>query len=127
MKKLLLLILALNVVSVSHAQERKAASEDTRFAPVSNDEINRLRIEISVLGPLKKIRDTSEIIIGRHGICIEKKNRTGTMLPQVASGNHWTREQFLGYTSRDKAGLGWEGWKNADIYIYETVILHPAE
>jgi AMMECR1 domain-containing protein len=45
------------------------------------------------------------------------------MLPQVATGNHWTLEQFLGYTSRDKAGLGWEGWKNADIYIYEAVVL----
>jgi MEMO1 family protein len=41
----------------------------------------------------------------------------------VATGNHWSLEQFPGYTSRDKAGLGWEGWKNADIYIYEAKVL----
>ncbi len=33
------------------------------------------------------------------------------MLPQVAIENNWTVEQFLGYTSRDKAGIGWDGWK----------------
>ncbi len=100
-----------------------AAFEDTRFNPVTREEFSRMRIEISVIGPLKKIKDTSEIILGKHGIYIEKNFRSGTMLPQVATGNHWTREQFLGYTSRDKAGLGWDGWKDSDIFIYETVIL----
>jgi AmmeMemoRadiSam system protein A len=100
-----------------------SAFEDTRFPPLSKDEFNKLKIEISVLGPLKKINNISEIVLGKHGIFIKKGSRSGTMLPQVATGNHWTLEQFLGYTSRDKAGLGWEGWKNADIYIYEAVML----
>ena len=100
-----------------------AASEDTRFDPISKEELDKARIEISVIGPLKKIKNISEIILGKHGIYIEKDFRSGTMLPQVATGNHWTREQFLGYTSRDKAGLGWDGLKKADIYIYEAVVL----
>ena len=100
-----------------------AASEDTRFDPVTRSELDKARIEISVIGPLKKIKNISEIILGKHGIYIVKDFKSGTMLPQVATGNHWTREQFLGYTSRDKAGLGWNGWKNADIYIYEAVVL----
>jgi MEMO1 family protein len=100
-----------------------SAFEDTRFSPLSKEEFNKVKIEISVLGPLKKINDISEIVLGKHGIYITKDSRSGTMLPQVATGNHWTLEQFLGYTSRDKAGLGWEGWKNADIYIYEAVVL----
>lgn len=100
-----------------------SAFEDTRFIPLSKEEFNKIKIEISVLGPLKKINDISEIVLGKHGIYIVKDFRSGTMLPQVATGNHWTLKQFLGYTSRDKAGLGWEGWKNADIYIYEAVVL----
>jgi AmmeMemoRadiSam system protein A len=100
-----------------------AAFGDTRFLPVTKDEYNKLRIEISVIGPLKKIKDTSEIVLGKHGIYIKKGSRSGTMLPQVATGNHWTLEQFLGYTSSEKAGLGWDGWKDADIYIYEAVVL----
>jgi AMMECR1 domain-containing protein len=45
------------------------------------------------------------------------------MLPQVATENGWTVEEFLGYTSLNKAGIGWDGWKNADIYIYEGIVL----
>jgi len=104
-----------------------SAFEDTRFTPLSKEEFDKIKIEISVLGPLKKIKNISEIVLGKHGIYIKKDFRSGTMLPQVATGNHWTLEQFLGYTSRDKAGLGWEGWKNADIYIYEAVVLNENE
>jgi len=100
-----------------------SAFYDTRFHPVSRSEFSKLRIEISVIGPLKKINNISEIVLGKDGIYIKKGSRSGTMLPQVATGNHWTLEQFLGYTSRDKAGLGWDGWKDADIYIYEAVVL----
>ncbi len=45
------------------------------------------------------------------------------MLPQVAIENKWTVEEFLGYTSRDKAGIGWPGWKDAELFIYEGVVL----
>lgn len=100
-----------------------AAFEDDRFLPISKEEFSKIRIEISVLGPLRKIKDISEIILGKHGIYIVKGFNAGTMLPQVATGNKWTLEEFLGYTSRDKAGIGWEGWKSADIYIYDAIVL----
>ena len=80
-------------------------------------------MEITVLGPLKRINDPSEIRLGRDGIYIKKGMRSGTMLPQVATENKWTVEQFLGYTARDKAGIGWTGWKDAELYTYEGVVL----
>ena len=45
------------------------------------------------------------------------------MLPQVATEYGWTVEEFLGYTSWYMAGLGWEGWKDAEIFIYEGLVL----
>jgi len=45
---------------------------------------------------------------------------SGTFLPQVATETGWNKEEFLGHCARDKAGLGWDGWKDADIYIYEA-------
>jgi len=104
-----------------------SAFDDTRFEPLSKEEYKKISIEISVLGPLRKISDISEIVPGKHGIYIKKDFRSGTMLPQVLTENHWTIEQFLGYTSRDKAGLGWDGWKSADLYIYEAVVLEENE
>ena len=100
-----------------------SAFEDSRFSPLTKTEFEKIEIEISVLGPMKKISNISEIVLGKHGIYIKKDFRSGTMLPQVATENGWTVEQFLGYTARDKAGLGWTGWKDADIYIYEAVVL----
>ena len=108
---------------VVKASAISSAFEDPRFSPITREEYKKTDIEITVLGPLKKINNINEIILGRHGIYIKKDSRSGTMLPQVATENGWTREEFLGYTSHDKAGLGWEGWKNADLYIYEGVVL----
>lgn len=96
-----------------------AASQDPRFKPVRRGEEKEIRIGISVLSPLKKIRSPDEIIIGRHGILIRKGDKEGTLLPQVGKG--MTTEQFLGLCSSEKAGLGWDGWKTAEIFIYEAV------
>ena len=100
-----------------------SAFEDPRFNPVTKAEYEKTDVEITVIGPLKRISNINEIVLGKHGIYIKKDFRSGTMLPQVATENNWTVEQFLGYTSRDKAGLGWDGWKNAELSIYEGLVL----
>ncbi len=102
---------------------QSSAFEDPRFLPLTKEELAKTDIEITVLGPMKKINNINEIILGRHGIYIKKDFRSGTMLPQVATENGWSVEEFLGYTSRDKAGIGWDGWKNAEIFIYEGIVL----
>ncbi len=99
-----------------------AAMNDPRFVPLQPDDVDNVRVDISVLTPMRKIRDVSEIIPGKHGIMIEKEGRGGTFLPQVAEKTGWNREELLGHCARDKAGLGWEGWKEADIYIYEALV-----
>jgi AmmeMemoRadiSam system protein B/AmmeMemoRadiSam system protein A len=102
---------------------RSSAFEDPRFTPLSKKELDETDIEITVLGPMKKINSINEIVLGRHGIYIKKDFRSGTMLPQVATENNWSVEEFLGYTSRDKAGIGWDGWRNAELYTYEGIVL----
>ena len=101
---------------------RAAAFSDTRFDPLSGDEFNDVKIEISVLSPLRKIDNIDNIVLGKHGVYIKKGYRSGTFLPQVANNRNWEIQDFLGHISRDKAGLGWTGWKDADIYIYEAFI-----
>ena len=106
---------------------QSSAFEDPRFNPLTKEELSKTDIEITVLGPMKKISNIKEIVLGRHGIYIKKDYRSGTMLPQVATENKWSVEEFLGYTSRDKAGIGWDGWKEAEIYIYEGIVLEEME
>jgi len=99
-----------------------AATEDNRFSVVTIDEMKDIDLEISVLTPMQKINSIDEIEMGRHGIYIKKGFYSGTFLPQVATETGWSKEEFLGYCSKNKAGLGWDGWKEADIYIYEALV-----
>jgi len=100
----------------------ESAIHDSRFEPVKYNELDHLTIEISVLTPLKKIDSPDELILGKHGILVKKGSRSGTFLPQVASETGWNRDEFLGHCSRDKAGLGWDGWKQAELFIYESIV-----
>ena len=99
-----------------------AAFQDPRFNAVQAGEMSSIDIEISVLTPLKKIDDISQFTLGKQGIYIEKDGRSGTFLPQVADEVNWTKEEFLGHCSQDKAGLGWDGWKTANLYTYEAIV-----
>jgi AmmeMemoRadiSam system protein B/AmmeMemoRadiSam system protein A len=99
-----------------------SATRDHRFENLKKDELDDMQLEISVLSPLKKIESIDEIELGKHGIYIKKGMNSGTFLPQVAKKTNWTLEEFLGHCSRDKAGLGWEGWKGAEIYTYEAFV-----
>jgi MEMO1 family protein len=99
-----------------------SSSKDYRFSPVKPDELNKIEIEISVLSPLKLIKSADEIELGKHGIYIKKGYSSGTFLPQVATETGWTISQFLGHCAQDKAGIGWDGWKDAEIYIYTADI-----
>jgi len=111
------------------AMALEAAFDDPRFPALTKAEYNEIKVEISVLGPMKKINSISEIRIGHHGIYIKKGYRSGTLLPQVASERGWTVEQFLGYCARDKAGIGWDGWKDSDtgIFVYEAYVFGEEE
>lgn len=99
-----------------------AATQDYRFSPVTATEIADLEIEISVLTPLKKIKSADEFSLGKQGIYIQKGKSTGTFLPQVAAQTGWNKEEFLGHCAQDKAGIGWNGWKSAELYTYEALI-----
>jgi AmmeMemoRadiSam system protein B/AmmeMemoRadiSam system protein A len=99
-----------------------AALNDPRFAPVEASELKYISIEISVLTPLRKISSIDEFQLGKQGIYMTKDGKSGTYLPQVAQSTGWDKEEFLGHCAREKAGLGYEGWKEADLYVYEAIV-----
>lgn len=104
-----------------------AAFHDPRFPSLSRGEAPLIEIEVSVLSPLKKISSIDEFKLGRDGIYIIKGSRHGTFLPQVAEETGWNTEEFLGHCARDKAGIGWDGWRDADLYTYQTEVVNESE
>jgi len=102
---------------------QSAAFEDPRFSPMRGDEMIDVDIEISVLSPLREIKNIEEIEVGKHGIYITKGFFSGLLLPQVATQYGWDRKTFIEETCR-KAGLPSQAWKdkNARIYVFEADI-----
>jgi len=99
-----------------------SAFKDPRFAPVRENELSDLTVEISLLSPMKKIDSIDQIQLGVHGIYIKKGRKGGTFLPQVATDTGWNLEEFLGHCAQDKAGIGWDGWKEAEIFTYTAEV-----
>ena len=101
-----------------------SSTQDYRFSPVTANELKSIDIEISVLTCMQKISDANKIRLGIDGVYIKKGGRAGTFLPQVATDTGWSLEEFLGHCARDKAGIGWDGWKDKDteIFIYQAFV-----
>ena len=101
---------------------RAAAFEDPRFPALTRSELPDIDVEISVLTPMRRIHSLDEFQLHKHGIYIRKGYRSGTFLPQVADEVNWTKEEFVGHCSQDKARLGWDGWRDAELYVYEAIV-----
>ena len=108
--------------SIVAEMARAAAFEDPRFPKLRLEELADTDIEISVLTPMRRIHSIDEFQLHRHGIYIRKGWHSGTYLPQVADEVNWTKEEFVSHCSHDKAGLGWDGWRDAELYVYEAIV-----
>ncbi|HUN65218.1 MAG TPA: AmmeMemoRadiSam system protein B [Bacteroidota bacterium] len=100
-----------------------AALRDPRFKAVAVEELPRLSYEVSVLTPLKRIHSIEEFRLGTDGIYMRKGEHTGTFLPEVAKETGWSKEEFLGHCAQEKAGIGWDGWKDAELYTYQALVI----
>ncbi|MBI5511983.1 MAG: AmmeMemoRadiSam system protein A [Deltaproteobacteria bacterium] len=89
-----------------------AATEDSRFPPVSAAELPHLELEVSVLTPPRAIPGADAFVVGRHGIILQARGGRAVFLPQVAPEQGWDRNTTLEHLSR-KAGLPANAWQDA--------------
>ena len=99
-----------------------AAFRDPRFPSLHPGEFQGIRIEISALTPAKPVKSWREIVLGKHGMTLEKDGHFAVFLPQVATEQGWTLEETLTYLSR-KAGLPPDAWRTgAEFTVFEAVV-----
>lgn len=105
-----------------------AAFRDPRFNPLSTEEYPHIDFEISILSPIERINSIDEIIIGEDGLIITKGMKRGLLLPQVATENNMSKEEFLSHTCM-KAGLSPNEWKSSEVQIekFSAVIIRENE
>jgi len=113
---------------VVQAMSFASAREDPRFVgmQLAPDELPHLHIEISVLSPLRRIRDPmTEVELGTHGIYIRRGFASGCFLPQVATETGWSKEEFLSHCCAGKAGMPPNAWRDprTEVYVFTTEII----
>ena len=105
-------ILARNIITST----RNSAQNDHRFPPVRLEEVDELDIEISILSPPKESK-LEDIEIGKHGLIVEGSGKNAVYLPQVATEQGWTFDQWLGSLC-NKATLPTRYWTGNEVKFY---------
>ncbi|MCJ7613026.1 MAG: AmmeMemoRadiSam system protein A [Candidatus Aminicenantes bacterium] len=101
-----------------------AATADPRFEPLGVEELDSIRVEVSVLGLPHKVRGPADVEVGKHGIIISKGFHKGLLLPQVPVEYHWDRDTFLSHGCL-KAGMDEDEWKRGvTIEVFTAQIFH---
>ncbi len=96
---------------------RSAAQLDPRFEPVQADELIDLTIEISVLSSPCPMQTLDDLVLGRHGILVQRGAQRGLFLPQVATEHRLGREEFLARCCQEKAGLPPDAWRDPQTQV----------
>lgn len=89
---------------------KSAAFHDSRFSPLKKEELKDIVVDITVLTPPKKVASYQAIVLGKHGIILEKNGRQAVFLPQVPGQFKWDLATTLEHLSV-KAGLSKDAWK----------------
>ena len=103
-------------------QALNAALHDPRFSPLTPGEAHRVKIEISALTPPTLVASWREIVLGRHGIVLEKDGGSAVFLPQVPGEQGWDLATTLRQLAH-KAGLPTDAWeRDARFLVFEAEV-----
>jgi len=100
-----------------------AALRDSRFSPVTVDELGKLEYEVSVLSPLHRVADIKQIRLGQDGLVLWKGEYEGVFLPQVPTEQRWNLMTYLEQLCY-KAGLPKDAWRDedADLFSFTAIV-----
>lgn len=105
----------------------ESAFGDPRFRALTKDEFDKIKIEISILSPLKRVKDAGEITLPIHGVVVRRGFNSGLFLPQVAEETGWSKEEFLDALCAHKAGLPKDAWRDPKTELYIFTVLKFSE
>jgi uncharacterized protein (TIGR00296 family) len=102
-----------------------SALKDSRFRAISIEEVEGLKVEVSLLKNFKKESSHGEWEVGRHGVIFTFRKGfhtyNGTFLPEVAAEEGWNQQKTLARLA-EKAGYrgSIENIEDAELTTYES-------
>ena len=93
-----------------------ACSEDPRFSPVEDWEVERLTISVDVLGETEQISSPEELDVTRYGVIVTRGARRGLLLPNLEGVD--TIEQQIAI-AKQKAGI--KDYESVELERFEVI------
>jgi AmmeMemoRadiSam system protein B/AmmeMemoRadiSam system protein A len=99
----------------------RAATDDPRFPPIARNELKHLHVDVWVLWGPEVVKARGEdrvaaVVIGKHGLLIQRGNARGLLLPGVAIDHGFDARTFLKQVCL-KAGLPTDAWLHDDTIL----------
>ena len=96
---------------------KSAAFSDFRFSQLKKEELDKIKIEISILSLPEKCK-CEDVKVGRDGLMCKFIGYGGLLLPQVATENKMKRIEFIEALC-GKAGLPKDAWQKNGFELYK--------
>lgn len=109
---------------VAAIKAAKEACRDPRFEKLKEDELNKIKVEISILGEMRRIdhnlknrREILNLLNENRGYMIVRNSTSGLFLPQV--WKHVKNKKEFIENLCYKAGLDKDCWLDEKVKVYE--------
>ena len=112
-----------SLINITKEAAVEAAVEDPRFPPIAPEELNEIKVEVTVLGDVVEFdprnkEELSKISLGEDGLIVSDGYQSGLLLPQVATEYNLDVPAFLEETCQ-KAGLPKDSWRSPSVHVYK--------
>lgn len=97
-----------------------AATSDPRCRPIRLGELKDLEFTVSIVGPLRRTKDTQPYSPGAFGLLLRSGEKTGVILPGEARTSRWRLAE-----AKRQAGVS--PGEPYELYVFETVALRAPE
>ncbi len=101
-----------------------AAEKDPRFAALSREELERVKITVDVLGEKEPVSEISQLDPQKFGVIVEKNNKRGVLLPALEDVD--TAKKQLEIACK-KAGISAGELDNPEVNIYRFPVTRYEE
>lgn len=91
-----------NIASEIIRNAVSAGTEDPRFSPVKEDELDELVYSVDVLGEPEPVKDISELDVKRYGVIVSSGRKRGLLLPDLEGVDTVEKQIDI---ARKKAGI----------------------
>ncbi len=103
---------------------KKAAFQDPRFSPLTEEELSKIEIEVSLLSEPEMLSNEDpsyvikNLVVGKDGIIFSNDDFSGLVLPNMNSGQEWSVEDFLKYACT-RLGFNEVAWLDPRSRLYK--------